>query len=73
MAKLVAAVAASRFVCEPDDGRSSVRAEHCICGVIQQQVTPFTRKHIGRSWAEGLHHKGLVKSLAPVRNARQTV
>ena len=61
------------LVCEPNDGRSDVRAEHCVDGVVQRQVTPFTRKRVGRSGAEGLHHKGLVKRHTAVRNARQSV
>ena len=61
------------LVCKPDDGRSDVRAKHRVGGVVQRQVTPFTGKHVGRSGAEGLHHKGLVKRLAAVRNARQSV
>ena len=61
------------LVCESNNGRANVCAEDRVVGIVERQVTPFAREHVGRPWAERLHHEGLVKRLSPVRNAGQTV
>ena len=55
------------------DLRAQVCAECRVCRVVERQMPSFTRQHVGRAWAQRLHHKGLIKSLTPIRHPRQSI
>ena len=60
------------LVGEPHDLRAQIGAK-CGDAAVQRQVPPFAPQHVGRSWAQSLHHEFLVEGHAAVRHPRQPV